>query len=287
MDGENVDIPILDIQMTGAKTLVKILRQLRADRFISAVVLRINSPGGSAMASDIVWREVMALRKEKPVIASLGGVAASGAYAIASAADEIYSEATTLTGSIGIYYGKADLSGLLEKVGIDVATFKRGEYADAEMWTRPYTDQERERLRSMIGQYYDLFRQRVVEGRGRGFTMEIVDKLGRGRIWSGLDAQHHLLVDHIGGLQDAINKARTLGRSPDDVRVFHHPRPTRGLIGRLLNLLQSRAQSKGPCEKLFLGTGFGRIVRALMPFAEQDPAAPQARLPFAVLGPKR
>lgn len=288
VDGENLDIPILDIQMTGAETLVQILRQLREDRLISAVVLRINSPGGSAMASDIVWREVMALRKEKPVIASLGSVAASGAYAIASAANEIYSEATTLTGSIGIYYGKADLSGLLSKVGIDVTTFKRGEHADAESWARPYTEKERERLKDLIRQYYDLFRERVVAGRGRGFTMEIVDKLGRGRIWSGTDAKHHLLVDRIGGLYDAIDRARVLGRVPADIRVFHHPKPPGSVIGRLFNLLQSKvnfkgslARSQGPLERIFTRTSIGRLLRSLVPFAEQDPDRPQARLPFA------
>ncbi|MCP4674825.1 MAG: signal peptide peptidase SppA [Deltaproteobacteria bacterium] len=283
IDGESIEIPFFNIKMTGAKTITKILRKLGADRQIQAVVLRINSPGGSVLASDIIWREVMALRREKPVIASMGGVAASGAYYIASAANEIYSEATTMTGSIGIYYGKADLSGLLEKIGVDVVTFKRGAHADAESWARPYTAGERKRLMTQIQHYYDQFRDRVVEGRGRGFTREIVDKFGQGRIWSGADARYHMLVDAIGGYSDALNRARTLGRVPADIRVFQYPGPKKNLLWRIVSSIRSMVSEPSPWEHILAASGMKRVLRSVIPFAAADAGAPQARLPFAVV----
>ncbi len=281
--GESIDIPFFNIKMTGSTTITKILRKLSADRQIQAVVLRIDSPGGSALASDIIWREVMALRKEKPVIASMGGVAASGGYYIASAANEIFSEATTLTGSIGIYYGKADLSGLLEKIGVNVVTFKRGAHADAESWARPYTAGERKRLMIQIQEYYDQFRDRVAEGRGRGFNREIVDKLGQGRIWSGADARYHLLVDTIGGYSDALNRARTLGHVPSDIRVFQYPGPSRGLLWRIVSSFRSMVSEPSPWDHILAASGMKRILRSVIPFAAADAGAPQARLPFAVV----
>ncbi len=283
IDGESVEIPFLGIKMSGAKTLSKILQDVREDRQIQAVVLRIDSPGGSALASDIIWREVMALRKIKPVIASMGGTAASGAYYVASAADEIFAEANTLTGSIGIYYGKADLSGLMEKIGVDAATFKRGAHSDAESWTRPYTPEERKRLKIQISSYYDMFRDRVVEGRGRGFNREIVDRLGRGRIWSGLDARYHLLVDRIGGYSNALNRARVLGRIPNDIRVFHYPGPKRNILMRLISSFRSMVSEPSPWEQMFSVMGMKRVLKSVVPFATADAGAPRARLPFAVV----
>ncbi|MCP4604120.1 MAG: signal peptide peptidase SppA [Proteobacteria bacterium] len=283
VDGESVEIPFFNVKMTGAKTITKLLHKLRDDRQIHAVVLRINSPGGSALASDIIWREVMALRRVKPVIASMGTVAASGAYYIASAADEIFAEATTMTGSIGIFYGKVDVSGLLDKIGIDVVTFKRGSHADAESWTRPYTAEERKRIGFQIKEYYDMFKDRVADGRGRGFTREIVEKLARGRIWSGTDAQYHLLVDRIGGYADALGLARQFGRVPSDIRVFHYPKPKRSFLMRMLTSFKSLVREPSLFEQLVTVSGMKRVFNAVIPFAKADAGAPQARLPFAFI----
>jgi protease-4 len=284
VDGESVHVPLFDIRMTGAVTMKKVLREIRDDPRIGAVLLRIDSPGGSALASDIIWREVMALRERKPVVASLGAVAASGAYYIASAADEIWAEPTTLTGSIGIFYGKADLSGLLGKVGVGAATFKRGEQADMESWLRPYTPEERKRLLQQIREYYELFLDRVAEGRGRGFTRQIVDKRGRGRIWSGADAKDHLLVDDLGGYLEALDRARELGRVKSGTRVFHLPREEGGLLLRMVRRVRAAVSDDPSPLQLLLSLAETRaLVRAALPFAAADAGAPRARLPFAVV----
>ncbi|MBW2531849.1 MAG: signal peptide peptidase SppA, partial [Deltaproteobacteria bacterium] len=284
IDGENVEIPFLGVRMSGAKTLAESIRELRQDQRVRAVVLRIDSPGGSALASDIVWNEVMALRESKPVIASLGSVAASGGYYIASAADEIYAEPTTLTGSIGIFYGKADVSGLLDKVGIDVATFKRGAHADMESWARPYTPEERQRLMEAIGEYYKLFKERIVEGRGRGFDTKIVEKLARGRIWSGTDARYHLLVDELGGYTQALARARELGRVSPETKIFHVPERKRGLLVRLAGQLRALvSDGPSPMEMLLSTPEARRTMAAALPFAFADPGAPRARLPYSLI----
>jgi protease-4 len=282
IDGESIEIPILDLKFTGAKTMTEELRKLAESPDIQAVVLRIDSPGGSALASDLIWREVMRLREKKPVIASLGRVAASGAYYIASAADVIFAEPTTLTGSIGIFYGKADVSGLLDKVGIDVTTFKRGAHADMESWTRPYTPEERRKLLGQISEYYNMFLDRVVEGRGRGFTREIADKRGRGRIWSGTDAKQHLLVDEIGGYAEALDRAKAVGFVAKDTVVFHVPKPKKGLLFRLVGMLAA-AREPSPMDLLLSAKEVRATLRAALPFAFVDDGAAQARLPFGIV----
>ncbi len=283
IDGESVDVPFFNIRMTGAKTMTEELRKLAENPEITAVVLKINSPGGSALASDMIWREVMALREKKTVIASLGSVAASGGYYIASAADVIYAEPTTLTGSIGIFYGKADVSGLLGKIGIDITTFKRGSHSDMESWTRPYTPEERRKLLGQIREYYNLFLDRVVEGRGNGFTREIVDKRGRGRIWSGADAKHHLLVDELGGYPEALNYARNVGFVSKSTRVYHVPKVKKGLLRRLIGLMKASTDTTTPLDALLGSTEMKSALKAVLPFAVSDHGAPQARLPFAIL----
>jgi protease-4 len=283
IDGESFEIPFLNIKMTGAKTITEILRKLREDNHIRAVVLRINSPGGSALASDIIWREVMALREEKQVIASLGSIAASGGYYIASAANEIISEPTSVTGSIGVFYGKADLSGLMDKIGVNITTYRRGAHADAQSWTREYTPEERKKLQNQIEQYYKLFKDRVVAGRGRGFTPEIVEKLARGRVWSGSDAHRNLMVDALGSYSDAVARAREVGRVPADIPVFQYPKQKRGLLMRLLTSMYTKTETMTSLEALMTVTGMNTTLKATLPFALGDSDAPRARLPFQII----
>ncbi len=227
----------------------------------------------------------MKLRATKPVVASLGAVAASGAYYIASAAHEIYAEPTTLTGSIGIFYGKADLSGLLSKIGVNVTTYKRGAHADMESWVREYTPEERQRLSGQIKEYYQMFLDRVVEGRGRGFTREIANKVGRGRIWSGEDARYYLLVDEIGGYAEALERARALGNVHPDTVVFEYPEPQHGLLQIAARMLGVGQREPSVVDALLMNAALKKTLSAAFPFSLIDPGAPQARLPYAFIEP--
>ena len=284
VDGESVEIPIINMRTSGAKTLTETLRTIRNDSRIRAVLLRINSPGGSATASDIIWREVMALREEKPVIASLGSIAASGGYYIASAADEVYTDSVTLTGSIGVFAGKADLSKLASSLGVNVTTFKRGEHADAHSWMRPYTDEERAQLQRQMNDFYKLFLDRVVAGRDNGLTTKIVDRVGQGHIWSGGDAKYHLLADQIGGYADALSRAREIAFIPEDMTVFHYGARNRNMMSRALDALTLAFQpDPSPLSQIIKSSGISRFAAPLIPFTAQDAYSPRARLPFVII----
>jgi len=281
IDGKSRHLPLFNIHMTGSETLTEQIREIKEDTSIKAVVLRINSPGGSALAADIVWRELMKLRSEKPVVASLGTIAASGAYYIASAADLIYTEPTTLTGSIGAFYGKADISGLLDKLGISTTVFKRGEHADIQSWTRGYTPEEKKKLAGQLQSYYDLFIDRVVEGRGHGFTTKRVEKRAKGRIWSGADARHHLLADRTGGFQEALNYARALGSVARGTTIKHYPEPGKDILGIIAKKMGFKGREQ--TDILSLSRETLETLKAALPFAMADLSSPQARLPFAVI----
>ncbi len=232
VDGENVDIPLLEIHQSGAHTVVATLDALARDPNIGAIVLRIDSPGGSAMASEQMWRAVRRAREHKPVIASLGAVAASGGYYLASAADEIWADPATLTGSIGIYYGKVDFEVLAQRMGVHVETLGRGARSGATSLFRPFTDDERQRLEEMITRMYRLFLRRVAEG--RGMTEEEVDALGQGRIYSGDRALQLGLVDRLGGLGSALARARERAHLPTDCRVRVAPGRPEALLDYVL-----------------------------------------------------
>jgi protease-4 len=283
VDGKSTEIPLLGLKLAGAETIVSILNSLAMDRRVRSVVLRIDSPGGSALAGERIWRAVMDLRKTKSVVASMGSVAASAAYCIASAAHEIYAEPSTITGSIGIYYGKADLSGLMERVGVDMVAIKRGEHADLNSWHRGYTPEERELLQRQIGEYYEMFLRRVVEGRGRGFTRDIVDRLGQGRVWSGVDAKHHLLVDALGGYEEALSRARALGSVRESIPALHIPTIRPGLLQTLLRSGKKSMAKEGKEAELLLETVRAKQwLGAVYPFATGSADTPRARLPFVL-----
>ncbi len=192
-------------QTMGSTTISKAIQNARKDKTVKAIVLRIDSPGGSALASDIIWREVILAKKKKPVIVSMSDVAASGGYYIACAADKIIANPTTLTGSIGVLGGKFDISGLMDKIGINVDVLKRGESADMMTLFRPWTTDERKKLNNYIHWIYDDFTKHVAEG--RGMSQAEVKEIAQGRIWSGKGAKEVGLVDEIGGLEKAIEIA--------------------------------------------------------------------------------
>jgi protease-4 len=209
----------------GADTLAKAIRTATQDTRVRAVVLRIDSPGGSVVASEIIWRELVKLKEAgKPLVVSMGDVAGSGGYWIATPADRIIADPGTITGSIGVFAGKLSFGGLYGKLGIRHETIKRGTKADEDADFRKFTDDERLALKSSIEATYGVFLDRVAAS--RGLTRDEADARGRGRIYTGTQAKQLKLVDELGGLANAIELARVMGRFPTHkVEVVEYPDP--------------------------------------------------------------
>jgi protease-4 len=193
-------------QSVGSDTFVEHLRKVRADDSIRAVVLRIDSPGGSAIASDIIWREVMLTREKKPVIASMSDVAASGGYYIAMPAHKIVAQPATLTGSIGVVMIKFAIGGTLEKLGMNMERVTSGRYADLWAPDRPFTPEERRKIEESMHATYETFVEKAAAGRKT--TPERIDAVAQGRVWTGAQAKAHGLVDELGGLDTAVALAK-------------------------------------------------------------------------------
>ena len=189
----------------NSKKIIKDLRKLQEDEDVKAVVLRVNSPGGSAFGSEQIWYAVSELKKEKPVIVSMGDYAASGGYYISCNADTIVAEPTTLTGSIGIFGMFPNAKGLTEKIGLNFDVVKTNQYSDFGMLTRPMTDGEKNLVQMYVNQGYDLFLTRCSDG--RGISKEELDKIAQGRVWTGSTAKELGLVDELGGLDKALDIA--------------------------------------------------------------------------------
>ncbi len=221
VDGDNVDMPLIGIHMSGGRSVARAIETMAHDPTVAAIVVRVDSPGGAVLASDQIWRAMRRAREIKPVIASMGGVAASGGYYVASAANEIWADPSTLTGSIGIFFGKVDVVPLAERWGIGIESFQRGARAGAESVWRPFTDDERAALAQTIRDFYRTFLARVAEG--RDMTPERVDALGQGRIYSGDAALNLGLVDHLGGLASALARARQLANLQPNADVIVLP----------------------------------------------------------------
>jgi protease-4 len=190
----------------GSETFAEAIKKIRKDSSYKAMVLRINSPGGSALASDVIWREVLLTKKVKPVVVSMGAVAASGGYFIAAPADVIVAQPNTITGSIGVFGMLLNAKELLNnKLGIKVETVKFGEFADIGRPDRPLNEAEYHIIQKAIDKIYNDFVQRVAEGRKMSNAQ--VDSIAQGRVWSAADAKKIGLVDEFGGLDDAIKIA--------------------------------------------------------------------------------
>ncbi|MGB5974396.1 MAG: signal peptide peptidase SppA, partial [Nodosilinea sp.] len=204
--------------------LARQLRQLRQDEDVKAVVLRVNSPGGSATASEIILREMNLLQQAgKPVVVSMGNVAASGGYWIASQADAILAQPTTITGSIGVFGIFLNLEDLGSKVGVNWDGVKTAELADIFTSTRPKTEAELAILQRTVDAIYDSFLDRVVEG--RGLARPVVAELAQGRVWSGKAALDLGLVDELGGISAALTTAAKLANLDDDWKLKEYPEP--------------------------------------------------------------
>ncbi len=201
----------------GSETVARWLRLAREDSRIKAVILRVDSPGGSAVGSDIIWREVVLTRKKKPVVVSMSDVAGSGGYWIAMAATKIIAHPQTLTGSIGVLAVKFDLSEFYQKLGITSERLVFGDHADMYTTFRPLTKEERQRIKEQIRWTYEQFLIRAAEGRGK--SKEEIDKIGKGRVWTGEQAKEIGLVDDLGGLSRALDWARQLAGIPADEEI--------------------------------------------------------------------
>jgi len=192
-----------DGEKIGSETTAKDIREARKDTTIKAIVLRVNSPGGSALASDVIWREVTLAKKVKPVIVSMGDVAASGGYYISCAANYIFADPNTITGSIGVFGLMPNAQKLFsEKLGIHIDTVNTNKHSDLGSLYRSATETEAVYIQRGVEQVYSTFTKRVAEG--RGMSQADVDSIGQGRVWSGADALGIKLVDALGGLKDAV-----------------------------------------------------------------------------------
>jgi protease IV len=204
-------------QVAGSDTLVDYLRKARADRTIKAIVLRIDSPGGSAIASDVIWREVLLTRNVKPVIASMSDVAASGGYYIAMPASAIVAQPATLTGSIGVVMIKYVIDGTLKKLGLNMEHVQEGRYADLYSPVRPFSPDERAKVEEQMQATYDAFVEKAAAGRNT--TPEKIDAIAQGRVWTGRQAKQLGLIDELGGLERAIALAKERAKIPQDAGV--------------------------------------------------------------------
>ena len=279
--GEIVDIAAQggfsqEHQIVGSK-MVNDLQQLRKDDDIKAVVIRVNSPGGSAYASEQIWREIMLLKKEKPVVVSMGGLAASGGYYISCPADKIYAENTTLTGSIGIFGMIPDASELItDKLGVRFDGVKTNKMSDlGANLGRPFNEAESAMLQSMVEDGYDLFTRRVAEG--RGIPQDSVKVIGEGRVWTGRQGLKIGLVDKIGNLEDAISAASKLAKLKE-YRAVPYPRDDENPFTAMFNKSKSGyldSQIRETLGEYYSGYSIYKNLRNMNPI--------QARMPFDVV----
>jgi protease-4 len=235
----------------GSQTFVEWVRRVRVDPSISAVVVRIDSPGGSAIASEVIWRELMLTREVKPLVVSLGDVAASGGYYIAAPAHTIVSQPGTLTGSIGVVTGKFVLQGALDKIGVGTASVSSGRLSEIYSPFRPFSTEEREKLSDHMRSTYDLFVKRVAEGREQPTSR--IDAVAQGRVWTGRQARELGLVDELGGLDDAVRIAAQRARLDPAAGFQLVVYPPKRSIYEILStqLGSSSASTTGVLESVF------------------------------------
>lgn len=247
----------------GGDTIAAALRDATADDEVAAIVLRVDSPGGSVTGSETIWRAVATARAAgKPVVTSMGAVAASGGYYIAAGTDAIVANPGTITGSIGVVTGKLIARDLKERLGVGSDTVRTNANADAWSINAPFTDEQRRQVEAEADLFYTDFVQRVAEG--RAMTPDAVDKIARGRVWTGADALDRGLVDELGGLHTAIRRAKTLaGLDADaDTRMAYYPGSS------LVELLRPRASSQPAAASLSDAVGT-LLVRSVLGVADE------------------
>ncbi len=275
-EGEIVDGEGDDDQV-GSTKFSRTLRKLRQDAEVKAVVLRVNSPGGSASASEVIQREIRLMKKAKPIVVSMGSYAASGGYWIATYGDRIFAEPTTITGSIGVFGVQFDVQRLANDFGITFDSVKTGKFADTLTISRPKTPEELAVFQRMVDWIYGEFVSKVAES--RKLERAAVEEIAQGRVWSGLEAMNVGLVDEIGGLDDAIRHAAEKAGLGPNYRVSEFPRPKdlmevlQELIGRNVpGIARSTSLSAKIAERI------ERELKVLRSF--NDPQGIYARLPL-------
>ena len=240
--------PLGGDSVVGSTTMIEAIREAEKDETVKAIVLRVDSPGGSALASDLIWKELAACKK--PVVASMGDVAASGGYYISMAAKKIYAEPGTLTGSIGVVGGKIVTGGLFNWLGMKTEIISRGANSGLESSERPWNESERQVMTHLMQHIYDQFLDKALKGRknaGVEIDKEKLLTLAGGRVWTGRQAKANGLVDDLGTLDDAVTAAKALaGQEGNDLELLTLPRP-RTFIERLAD---SAAETKSPVIKL-------------------------------------
>jgi protease-4 len=277
-DGKSQTIPIVDMKLAGGQTLIAAIEAARSDPRVGAIVLRIDSPGGSAVASELISREVFQTRGVKPILCSMSNLAASGGYFVAAGCETIFAEPMTITGSIGIFSGKFDLSGLMRKVGVTTDTYKRGKRSDLESMYRPYNDEERAVLLEQLRYLYGRFVGAVAEG--RKLHKDDVDKVGRGHVYSGAQALPLRLVDRFGGVGDALDEARRrMGLQPGTkIDIYELPSQPASLLGAVGKLIGVSDVSPSLADLPVIR----ELLRDTPASLLASPHAPQARLPFQI-----
>ncbi|MCP4448183.1 MAG: signal peptide peptidase SppA [Myxococcales bacterium] len=292
--GKSRTIPGVGRHLLGGRTIAQALAAVRADEAIDAVVLRINTPGGSALASEIIAREVEKLRGVKPVICSMGDMAASGGYFAAAYCDRIFADAMTITGSIGIFGGSFDVSGLLSKLGLSWTTYKRGENSDLSSMYRAMDERERRLMKEKLHYFYGRFIGAVAKG--RGMSRDDVNKVGRGHVWTGAQSLGINLVDELGGLIDAIDYAKgQAGIGNEVASLVMLPKVEQSLLGKVLggpfgsafktseDATMKNLQPLVRLMGLLPGTLGPDLLNAIPASIWSEPGQVQARLPFSVL----
>ena len=266
------------IETIGSDRFAEELRELREDDSVKAVVLRVNSPGGSATASEIILREILLTKKEKPVVVSMGNVAASGGYWIAAGADQIFAEENTITGSIGVFGLLSNIEEIANENGVTWDVVKTGNFADIESNVRPKTEAELAIYQQSVDKIYKLFLRKV--SRYRNLPVEKVKEIARGRVWSGKEAINIGLVDRLGGLESAIAYAAEKAELGDSWQLEEYPQQNRFETKFIQHLFDVESlESQGAIDPItaeFLK--FGKELSMLSAF--NDPGGVYARLPF-------
>ena len=271
-------------EMIGSETTVKHLRKVRNNDSIKAVVLRVNSPGGSALASDVIWREIELIKKSgKKVVVSMGDLAASGGYYISCNADRIFAQENSITGSIGVFGVVPNAKEFLnDKVGITFDRAKTNEHADLMSFTKPLSEEEYNVIQKEVDRIYDDFISRVAEG--RGISKAMVDSVGQGRVWSGKDALSIKLVDEIGGIEEAVAYAAQLA-NVSEPRIMDIPKKKTDPVEEILKAL-SKENDQNEISALYKPGSFsGEIIQQLKQMNSvkiQSKDKIQARLPYYI-----
>ena len=279
-DGEIIDGE--DKSNVAGDRFASVLAKVRADSTVKAVVFRVNSPGGSVLASEKIKAEVELLREQKPVVASYGDYAASGGYWISNSCDKIFSNETTLTGSIGVFSMIPEFSKVMKDVvHVNMVSVSSNKHTDMYSLMRPFDDAERDYMQASVENIYDKFVNIVAEG--RELESDYVDSIAQGRVWAGSDALKIGLVDEIGTLEDAINYASSLVGDADrsSLNVVEYPKPMTSF-----EMLMEMLGQTSPDETVFSGTPFESVADVLNEWSRRVKKNPAdvvfARIPYAI-----